>query len=167
MKFQDWANAKKIHNKFINEILQCKAHVICTNRVKQDYAVETNEKGKAVVTKLGLANKASEGMEYEFTIVFDINNQHLAHVNKDRTGLFSDKADFRISEETGKIIRDWCDGGSVEKNLEIDIQDYLTMVNNSETIEDLLAVWKDMPENLKQNEKIKETFSEKKKLITN
>lgn len=165
-RFQDWAAAKKIHAQFVNELLQCKAHIICTNRVKQDYAVETNDKGKAVVTKLGMANKQQEGLDYEFTIVFDINPQHLAHADKDRTMLFTDREDFKITEETGELVRNWCKGTSVSKEVEIDIQDSLSLVNNATDIKELVSIWNDMSQILKSNEKIKTEFTKKKNELT-
>ena len=127
-----------------------------------DYALETNEKGKANVRKVGLKDNQSEGLNYEFTIVFDINSNHLAHADKDRTMLFTENEDFKITELTGESIRNWCQGSDSSKFLEIDIQDSLTAVNNVTTIEGLLSIWNEMSIELKSNEKIKEQFTKKK-----
>ena len=53
-----------------------------------------------------------DGMDYEFTLVFDIDINHFASSSKDRTGLFSNVPDFKISSETGKNILDWCNSGA-------------------------------------------------------
>ena len=166
LRFQDWARAKQIHNDFVNKVLQCKSHVICTNRVKQDYAIETNDKGKATPVKLGLADKQSEGLNYEFTIVLDVNKNHLCHADKDRTRLFDNKEDFIITEGTGKAIRDWCKGSSSFKEEEIAIQECLTLVNNAKDTKELLEIWNEMPANLKTNNQIKLQFSQKKQELT-
>ena len=47
-----------------------------------------------------------DGMEYEFTTVFDLNMHHQAQTSKDRTNLFGDKI-FTITEETGAQIMQW------------------------------------------------------------
>jgi hypothetical protein len=108
-KFQDWAKVTPMHKEFIDSILQAKAHVICTMRKKQDYAmVEKN--GKTTVEKLGLKEIQREGFEYDLTLNFDINMDHLVTASKDRTGLFSDGLPFKITEETGKKIANWNQG---------------------------------------------------------
>ena len=94
--------------------LQSEKHIICTMRCKQDYVL--NEKnGKMVPEKVGLKAVMRDGIDYEFTIVFDINMKHQAIASKDRTNLFMGKPDFTITPTTGRIILDWCnDGVTVE-----------------------------------------------------
>jgi len=110
-KFQDWGKATPRYRKFINAILQNRAHMICAMRSKQDYAMESGADGKIRVEKLGLKPVIREGFEYEMTIAFDIDIHHLASTGKDRTSLFMDKAEFIITEETGKALRSWADEG--------------------------------------------------------
>ena len=47
-----------------------------------------------------------DGVEYEFTTVFDLNMHHQAQTSKDRTNLFGDKI-FTINEENGTQIMQW------------------------------------------------------------
>jgi hypothetical protein len=47
-----------------------------------------------------------DGIEYEFTTVFDGDLDHFVTVSKDRTGLFTDQR-FQITEETGHKLSDW------------------------------------------------------------
>ena len=51
-----------------------------------------------------------DGMDYEFTTVFDLSMEHYVTVSKDRTSLFDQKI-FTITQETGKILRKWLDTG--------------------------------------------------------
>lgn len=105
-KFQDWAKVTPLHKAFIDAILQSKSHIICTMRRKQEYGmVEKN--GRMVVEKMGLKEIQRDGFEYELALNLDINMEHLATASKDRTGLFSDNLPFKITEATGKMIRDW------------------------------------------------------------
>ena len=47
-------------------------------------------------------------VDYEFTIVFDVNMKHYALASKDRTELFAGKAEFPLTEQVGMQILDWC-----------------------------------------------------------
>lgn len=109
-RFQDWAKVTPIHDRFIQSILQSKCHVITTVRSKTDYSMST-EGGKTKVQKVGLKSETREGFEYELTLSFDININHLAETSKDRTGMFMDADPFVIFEETGKKLLDWANSG--------------------------------------------------------
>ena len=109
-KFQDWAKVTPRHHRFIQAILQSNAHVITSVRKKQDYAM-VQENGRAKVEKKGLREITREGFEYELTLSFDLNQNHLATTSKDRTSIFMDKPDFQITAKTGKTLKDWAEKG--------------------------------------------------------
>ena len=110
-KFQDWAKVSPQYEKFINKILQSPMHIICTARTKSDWSMEKDDKGKTVVTKLGLKTEARDGTDYTFTTVFRLNQSHIASISKDRTGLFEGR-DEMITEETGKEFLNWLNNGA-------------------------------------------------------
>lgn len=105
--FTAWKTVTPKHDAFITSILQAPMHVICTMRTKDDYVLEENFKGKMMPKKVGMKEVQRDNLIYEFTAVFDIDNRHLATMNKDRTNLFSDEVPFSITEETGKQIAEW------------------------------------------------------------
>ena len=86
--FTNWNNVKPLHNKFVQKILESNCHIICTVRTKTDYAM-TEKNGKVVPEKVGLKGIQNDAIEYEFTIVFDLDIKNFATASKDRTGLFS------------------------------------------------------------------------------
>lgn len=104
--FTQWAKFTPEHEKFKQCILQSEMHIIATMRSKTEYGMVTNEKGRAVPQKLGMAAVQREGMEYEFTIVFDMDDRHHAVTSKDRTGLFTGDP-FHPDESTGVKIKEW------------------------------------------------------------
>ncbi len=64
------------------------------------------------VKKVGMKDIQREGWEYELTVSLSIDRDtHMAIASKDRTELFEGKPPFIITEETGKIIKDWCEKG--------------------------------------------------------
>lgn len=109
--FTNWALLTPRHQKFIDAILQSKCHVITTVRRKQDYELVTNDKGKLEPKKVGLKEVTREGFDYELTCNLNLDTNHMATSLKDRTGLFMDQPDFIPTEDTGKMILDWCEKG--------------------------------------------------------
>ena len=112
-RFTAWASLTPQHRKLVNGMLNSDAHIIATVRSKQEYAMEKDEKtGKSSVKKLGMAPVQRDGMEYEFTVFMDIEQNHNAHASKDRTDLFKDEI-FMIDESTGSRLTEWLSQGKV------------------------------------------------------
>jgi hypothetical protein len=110
-KFAAWRDVTPLHNSLIDAILQSPAHIIATMRSKTEYVIEENEKGKKVPRKIGMAPVQREGMDFEFTLVFDIEqSHHLATASKDRTSLF-DGVCNKIDREAGERLREWLESG--------------------------------------------------------
>ena len=64
------------------------------------------------VKKVGMKDVQREGWEYELTVSLNLDRDtHLAFASKDRTELFEGKAPAVITEETGLLIKQWCDTG--------------------------------------------------------
>lgn len=104
--FANWGGISKEHEQFKAILLNCSIHLICTMRSKQDYVLEANEKGKQAPRKVGLAPIQRDGMEYEFTTVFDMAMDHNAQASKDRTSLFDGQI-FKPTKETGEALMKW------------------------------------------------------------
>ena len=109
--FTNWNKVTPRQKAFVDKILQSPAHFISTMRTKQDYVLN-QKNGKYVPEKVGLKAVQRDGVEYEFTIVFDIDIKHFATASKDRTNLFSDKPEFIITQGVGMKIREWCNAGT-------------------------------------------------------
>lgn len=109
--FTNWAKIKPLEKLFVDKILQCNAHVIATMRTKQDYVLNQKD-GKFIPEKVGLKAVQRDGLDYEFTLVFDIDIKHFAVSSKDRTEIFMGKPEFIITSDTGKMILEWCNSGS-------------------------------------------------------
>ncbi len=175
-RFQDWANVTPRHQAFINKILQSSCHIITTTRRKIDYSLDVGSNGKTQVVKHGTKEITRDGFEYELTINFElVNENHLAKASKDRTGLFMNKPEFIITSETGKLILNWCNSGIAEAatvstgmdsptSLQSSIKpipfdpgidylskdDILTKIKTSNTVAELLAIYKQYPEYQKE-----------------
>jgi hypothetical protein len=110
-KFAGWREATPKHNSLVDAMLQSPLHVIATMRSKTEYILVEDEKGKKVPKKVGMAPVQREGMDYEFSLVFDIDQErHIATSSKDRTEIF-DGFFGKLTEEHGRAIREWLDSG--------------------------------------------------------
>jgi hypothetical protein len=99
---------------------------------------------------VGLKGITRDGMDYELTIVFDIDIKHFATVSKDRTGLFANQPEFRITAETGKAILNWCNSGSDPKNQAQPIlespEEVLKRIEACKSINELLELYNLFPQ---------------------
>lgn len=136
--FANWSKITPRHNAFIHKILQSSCHVVATIRSKQDYVL-SEKNGKYVPEKVGLKGVTREGMDYEFTIMLDLDIKHNASASKDRTGLFMDKPPFVISQGTGKRILKWCGGG-------IELEVIKKEIKEAKSVEELRKIYLKYPE---------------------
>lgn len=136
--FTNWSKITPRQNAFVQRILKSNCHIISTMRTKQDYIL-TEKNGKMVPEKVGLKAVMRDGIDYEFTIVLDIDMKHNVIASKDRTGLFMGKPEFIISSDTGHSILEWCNSG-------VDIEVVRMRMNEAETMDGLSYIYNKYPE---------------------
>ena len=105
-----WREITPEHNRLVDTILQCDMDVIVTLRAKTEYVITEDGNGKKTPKKVGMAPVFRDGLEYEFTTMFDMTQEHIATASKDRTGMF-DRQNFIPSVETGELFNQWRAGG--------------------------------------------------------
>lgn len=104
-----WNETTPRHDAFVNKVLQCRAHVITCTRSKMETVMGEDKK----VKKVGMKDMQREGWEYELTVSLSIERDtHMAIPSKDRTNLFEGQQPFVITEQTGELIRQWCESGT-------------------------------------------------------
>jgi len=105
-----WSEGTPKQQGFIDSILNFPGHIIATMRVETNWTTMTNEKGKIVPVRIGEAPKQGKGMEYEFDMLIQLSQDHIAQVLKDRTGKYQDELIEKPGEEFGKELALWLDG---------------------------------------------------------
>lgn len=148
--FTNWSKVTPRHNELVQALLNVSAHVVATIRTKSDYVL-SEKNGKMVPEKVGLKGITKEGLDYEFTLVFDIDIKHMVTSSKDRTGIFSDKPPFSISEKTGQRISRWC-------SMEYTEDEILRKLDAAKTEEEVKQLFS---ESERFQEKLKPRFREK------
>lgn len=158
--FTAWGKLTPRHNEFVQSILQSPLHVIGTIRSKQDYIL-SERNGKIVPEKVGLKGITRDGIDYDCTLVFDLDIKHNATTSKDRTGLFMDKPEFKISSDTGKRILDWCNQPPEVES--IPDKEILLLINSCKNVDELVLLYKQYPD-LQQT--MLNHFSKKRQSLT-
>lgn len=167
--FTAWSKVTPRHNAFVQAILQSNIHIIGTMRSKTDYVL-SEKNGKMIPEKVGMKPVQREDSEYEFTVVFELNQKHQANVGKDRTGLFSKRPELYLTTEVGDEINQWC---KVSKELptekitaveEVHEQQdvFIEQINNCKTVEELGMLFNANPTHQR---KYRSYFSQRKNEI--
>ena len=104
-----WYEAGQEQSKLINALFSLNCHLIVTLRVKTEYALEVNERGKQQPVKLGLTPVQRDDTEYEFDTVLSLSREHIATASKDVT--FLDAYGQVITPELGRQIAAWLNDG--------------------------------------------------------
>jgi hypothetical protein len=107
-----WGKVSPKQKKFIDAILNFPGHIIATMRSKTEWVIGEGKSGKLTPEKMGLAPEQGKGIEYEFDLLVELNQQHKAIVTKDRTGEFHDREIDKPGEDFGVALYDWISSGT-------------------------------------------------------
>jgi hypothetical protein len=109
--FGAWRDATPRHNSLVDAILGAPLHIICTLRSKVEYVVE-NVGGRNQVRKVGMQPVQRDGLEYEFTVVGDVTQDHDLVVTKTRAAFLKDAVVREAGEDLGRQLAEWLAAGS-------------------------------------------------------
>ncbi len=104
--FVAWGGVTKRHNAVIDAIMGSSVHVIATMRSKMAYE-QSEKNGKKTVEKLGLAVVQRDGIEYEFSIVGDMDLNNTMTINKTRASVLQGRTYIQPGRELAGEIRAW------------------------------------------------------------
>lgn len=114
-----WSETTPRHRAFLDALLQSPMHIIATMRSKTETVQGEDKK----VRKVGMKTEQRDGMDYEFTVMFELEHaNHIAVATKDRTRLFRDPAP--ITADTGSTLLAWLDSGATPKMSEGELSDH-------------------------------------------
>ncbi len=111
--FAAWKNVTPIHQQFIEAMLGCSCHLIVTMRSKTEYILEEQtRKGRKVQVprKVGMAPVQRDGMEYEFDVLLDMDNDNRGVVGKSRCPALAGNVYDKPGEDVAAILREWLSG---------------------------------------------------------
>lgn len=109
--FSGWKEVRPDERRMIDALISYPGHVIATLRVKTEYVIEENDRGKKVPRKVGLKPEQREGVEYEFDLVGDMDHENTLTVTKSRIPSLTRSVIKEPDTELGKAIRAWLEDG--------------------------------------------------------
>lgn len=106
-----WREVTPMHNRLVDAMLQSKAHVIATMRSKMEYVQEKDERGKTTIRKVGMAPIQRPGLEFEFSVVGDLDYNHVLTISKTRCRALDGAQIPMPGERLAKTLLDWLEQG--------------------------------------------------------
>jgi DNA polymerase III delta prime subunit len=114
-QFSAWKDLTPQQNAMVEAILGAKVHIIATMRTKTEWVIEKVKKGDREVNeprKVGTAPVQRQDVDYEFTVVANIDIEHNVQIDKTRCSLLDGKFfDKEHVSEVGDVIREWLADG--------------------------------------------------------
>lgn len=140
-----------IQNEMVDRILSSKCHTIATFRQKMDYAMDRDENGKTVITKLGLKPIQKDDLEYEFDITLKFNNDHTADIIKNTVQFIKsdgtlDKLTFDFGYQLGQYLAQGVDIETI-KQAQVDNlkKNIIELVTGNPNLKDIYNIYTTTP----------------------
>ena len=111
--FAGWKVGTPIQQKMVDAILNFNGHIISTMRAKTEYTLEKDERtGRTAPKKVGMAPQQRDGIEYEFTLVVEMDTEHRTIIGKTRCEALADRV-FPANKgtEAAQIFGTWLKSG--------------------------------------------------------
>jgi hypothetical protein len=105
--FSAWKIGTPIWRGLLDALIFAPCHVIVTMRSKMDHVL-TQDNGRTKVEKVGMAPQARNDVEYEFTVVGELDQQHRLTITKSRCAALADQV--AAPHQAGQLaltLRDW------------------------------------------------------------
>jgi hypothetical protein len=114
--FAAWKTVTPFHNELVETIIRAKLHIICTMRTKTEWVTEKDERtGKMSPRKIGLAPVMRDGIEFEFDVCGDLDQENTLIITKSRCPELSGKVINRPGAEMAATLKEWLSGAPVEE----------------------------------------------------
>jgi hypothetical protein len=107
--FAAWREVTPVHNALVDAMVQSRLHLIVTMRTKTEYVVETKD-GKTAPRKVGLAPIQRDGLEYEFDVFADLDQDNTLIVHKTRCPALAGGVFPKAGKEVANILNTWLQG---------------------------------------------------------
>jgi hypothetical protein len=117
--FAAWREITPKHNRMIDAMLAAPIHVLVSLRVKTEWVVETDERsGKTKPRKIGLQPVMRDGIEYEFDVCGDMDQENTLVITKSRCPKLAGGVFAKPGKELADVLKEWLGGAPVERAVE-------------------------------------------------
>ncbi|TDB80962.1 AAA family ATPase [Micromonospora sp. KC721] len=150
-----WKDVRPIERAYIEALMSFPGHVVVCLRSKQKYEITEGSDGKKQVSKLGMQPDQRDGLEFEFDMVGDLDQDHYLRVTKSRCDALADQVIHKPGAELGHQLLDWLENGEPPK-----APDWPKALAACASREDLAVLWQ-RAQRLGMTQKLRPAFNER------
>ena len=110
--FVAWREVTPSHNALVDAMIQCKVHLIATLRAKTAF-VQEKVGDRTEVRKIGMESIQRDGLEYEFTLVGDMDDGKMS-ISKTRCKALHGKVFKHPNGNVSEALKGWLESGAPE-----------------------------------------------------
>jgi len=117
--FAAWKEVTPLHNALIDKILSAPLHILASMRAKTEWILDRDERtGKTAPRKVGLPPVMRDGIEYEFDVCGDMDQENTLLITKTRCPKLAGGVFAKPGKEVADLLKEWLGGAPVEKAIE-------------------------------------------------
>ena len=109
--FAAWKQVTPIHNALVDKIISAPLHVLVSLRSKTEWVLERDDKtGKTAPRKVGLAPVMRDGIEYEFDVCGEMDQENTLVITKSRCPRLAGGVFPQPGKELADVLKEWLGG---------------------------------------------------------
>src|SRR6266542_2565522 len=106
-----WKLVNPVHNELVDRITGAPLHVLVSLRAKTEWVLDRDEKtGKTAPRKVGVAPVMRDGIEYEFDVCGEMDQENTLVITKSRCPKLTGGVFLKPGTEVAQILKEWLDG---------------------------------------------------------
>ncbi len=117
--FAAWKQVTPLHNALIDKLISAPLHILASMRAKTEWILDRDDRtGKTVQRKVGLAPVMRDGIEYEFDVCGDMDQENTLIITKTRCPRLTGGVFPKPGKELADVLKEWLGGAAVDKAVE-------------------------------------------------
>jgi hypothetical protein len=113
--FAAWKQVTPLHNALVDKIIGAPLHILASMRAKTEWILDRDDRtGKTVPRKVGLAPVMRDGIEYEFDVCGDMDQENTLVVTKSRCPKLAGGVFPKPGRELADLLKEWLGGRPAE-----------------------------------------------------
>ena len=114
--FAAWKEVTPLHNALIDKIVSAPIHILASMRSKTEWILDRDDRtGKTVPRKVGLAPVMRDGIEYEFDVCGEMDQDNTLVITKTRCPKLAGGVFPKPGKDLADLMKEWLGGASVER----------------------------------------------------
>src|SRR5579862_667211 len=119
--FAAWKEVTPLHNALIDKIVSAPLHILASMRSKTEWILDRDDRtGKTVPRKVGLAPVMRDGIEYEFDVCGDMDQENTLIITKTRCPKLTGGVFPKPGRELADVLKEWLGGPPPDKTVQLE-----------------------------------------------